>query len=133
MINKMINIKDHDLIRSVADGDDYAFKVLVYRYQQQVLNLIFRYLGDRSEAEDLTQEVFLRVWKSARTFKPKAKFTTWLYRIAINLCINRQRSQRIRKLFTVSESDPQAQEPDEMLPSNWGGYACDTGKEPNSI
>jgi len=118
MINKTINTTDDDLMRRVATGDDDAFKALVYRYQRQILNLTFRYLGNRSEAEDLTQEVFFSVWKSARNYKPKAKFTTWLYRIAINLCINRQRSLRIRKWFTVSGSDPQAQESDEMPTTN---------------
>jgi RNA polymerase sigma-70 factor, ECF subfamily len=105
MIDKMTTPTDPNLMRSIAAGDKYAFQVLVSRHQRRVLNLIYRYLGDLSEAEDLAQEVFFRVWKSARTYKPKAKFTTWLYRITINLCINRQRSLRIRKWFTISESD----------------------------
>lgn len=119
MINKTMNATDDDLIRSVATGDDYAFKALVDRYQRQILNLTFRYIGNRSEAEDLTQEVFFRVWKSARHYEPKARFTTWLYRIAINLCINRRRSLRIRKWFTVSESDPQSRASDEIRTANW--------------
>jgi RNA polymerase sigma-70 factor (ECF subfamily) len=98
----MKNTTNEDLMRRVTAGDKHAFEALVYRYQRPVLNFIFRFLGDQAEAEDLTQEVFLRVWKSAETYKPDAKFTTWLYRIAINLCINKQRAMRIRRWFSVS-------------------------------
>ena len=98
----MKNTTNEDLMRRVTAGDKHAFEALVYRHQRPVLNFIFRFLGDRAEAEDLTQEVFLRVWKSAETYKPDAKFTTWLYRIAINLCINKQRALRIRRWFSVS-------------------------------
>jgi RNA polymerase sigma-70 factor (ECF subfamily) len=102
MIDKMKNTTNENLMRRVTAGDKHAFEALVYRHQKSVLNFIFRFLGDQAEAEDLTQEVFLRVWKSAETYKPKAKFTTWLYRIAINLCINKQRALRIRRWFSVS-------------------------------
>jgi len=109
MIDKMMKITNEDLMCRVAAGDKHAFEALVYRHQRPVLNFIFRFLGDRTEAEDLTQEVFLRVWKSAKTYKPDAKFTTWLYRIAINLCINRQRALRIRKWLSVSQPHEQKQ------------------------
>ena len=56
------------------------------------------------EADVLSQEVFLRSWQSAATYKPTAKFTTWIYRIAANLCINKQKSDRIRRLFMVPPS-----------------------------
>ena len=88
----------------VAIGDTYAFEILVYRHQTAVLNFIYRFLADRSEAEDLAQEVFLRIWQSAATYKPTAKFTAWLYRIAENLCINKYKSDRIKKLFMVSST-----------------------------
>lgn len=80
-------------------GDRHAFEILVRRHQRSVLNFIYRFMGDRIEAEDLAQEVFLRVWQSAATYKPTAKFTTWIYRIAANLCSNKQKSDRIRRLF----------------------------------
>ena len=83
----------------ICAGDRYAFEVLVQRHQGSVLNFIYRFIGDRIEAEDLSQEVFLRVWQSAATYQPTAKFTTWLYRITANLCINKHKSDRIKKLF----------------------------------
>lgn len=111
----MINSTNEDLMRSVAAGDAHAFERLVNRHQKRILNFIFHFMGDPTDAEDLTQEVFLRVWKSAGAYKPEAKFTTWLYRIAANLCINRQRSLRIRKWFSMSEADSQQQESSEVF------------------
>ena len=90
-----------ELMVRLGTGDRNAFEVLVRRHQRSVLNFIYRFLGDQIEAEDLAQEVFLRVWQSAPTYKPTAKFTTWLYRIAANLCINKQQSERFKKLFMV--------------------------------
>ena len=100
---------NEDLMGSVRLGNRHAFEVLINRHQRSVLNFIFRFLGNRADAEDLTQEVFLRVWKAAGTYKPDAKFTTWLYRIATNLCINRQHAIRIRKLFVQSHVQEQIQ------------------------
>lgn len=101
-----------DLMCRIKSGDKHAFETLVYRHQRPVLNFIFRFMGDSAEAEDLTQEVFLRVWKSAGTYQPDAKFTTWLYRIAINICINKQRATHIRKWFAMSQSHEQKQKPE---------------------
>lgn len=83
----------------IAKGDADAFEILVNRHQTSVLNLIYRFIGDRTQAKDLAQEVFLRVWQAAKTYKPEAKFTTWLYRITANLCLNELKSSRRRKLF----------------------------------
>ena len=94
-------VSSEDLMAKIGAGDRYAFEVLVRRHQRPVLNFIYRFLGDLTEAEDLAQEVFLRVWQSAAAYKPTAKFTSWLYRIAVNLCINKQKSDRIKKLFMV--------------------------------
>jgi len=93
-----------NLMARSGRGDSHAFEILVRRHQLSVLNFIYRFIGDRIEAEDLAQEVFLRAWQSAATYKPTAKFTTWIYRIAANLCINKQRSDRVRRLFMVPPS-----------------------------
>ncbi len=98
---------NEDLMGKVRLGNKHAFEVLIHRHQQSVLNFIFRFMGNRTDAEDLTQEVFLRIWKAAGTYKSEAKFTTWLYRIATNLCINKQRAIRIRRLFAKSHSQEQ--------------------------
>jgi RNA polymerase sigma-70 factor (ECF subfamily) len=92
-------IPSEDLMARIAEGDQDVFEVLVDRHQTSILNLIYRFVGDRTQAKDLAQEVFIRVWQAAKTYKPEAKFTTWLYRITANLCLNELKSSRRRKLF----------------------------------
>jgi RNA polymerase sigma-70 factor (ECF subfamily) len=87
-------VPDEFLIEQISDGNESAFEELVQRYQVKVLNLIYYFLNDRWEAEDVAQEVFLKVWKNASKFKGKSKFSTWLYRIVINLCLNHRRARK---------------------------------------
>jgi len=94
-----------DLMARIAKGDDHAFEILVNRHQTSVLNLIYRFIGDRTQAKDLAQEVFLRVWQAAGGYKPKAKFTTWIYRVTANLCFNELKSSRRKKWFSFHQSD----------------------------
>ena len=96
-------VSSEDLMAQVAEGDEYAFEVLVRRHQTSILNLIYRYVGDRTKAKDLAQEVLIRVWRAANRYEPKAKFTTWIYCIAANLCLNELKSSGKKKLF-FSES-----------------------------
>jgi RNA polymerase sigma-70 factor, ECF subfamily len=86
---------DAALMLSVKQGDMEAFSRLVEKYKQPVMNLVFRTLRDETEAEDLAQTVFLQVFKSARRYQTTAKFSTWLFTIARNLCLNeiRRRSR----------------------------------------
>jgi len=82
------------LLHKVAQGDGSSFRALVIRHQNQVFNLAYRILSDRQRSEDIAQEVFLKVWQAATTYQQKSKFTTWLYRITVNLCLNEIKSQR---------------------------------------
>jgi RNA polymerase sigma-70 factor (ECF subfamily) len=79
---------DAALMLRVKQGDTAAFTTLMDKYKQPVLNLAWRTLGDPIEAEDLAQNVFVQVWKSADRYQPTAKFSTWLFTIARNLCLN---------------------------------------------
>ncbi len=79
---------DAALMLRAKRGDRAAFEELVSKYQQPVLNFIYRALPDAAEAEDLAQGVFVQVWKSAARYEPSAKFSTWLFTIARNLCLN---------------------------------------------
>jgi RNA polymerase sigma-70 factor (ECF subfamily) len=94
-----------ELMAKIAEGDEDAFEILVNRHQTSVLNLIYRFIGDRTQAKDLAQEVFIRVWQSAGSYQPKAKFTTWVYRITANLCFNELKSARRKKWFSFNRSD----------------------------
>ena len=80
---------DTELVARARQGDEAAFEQLVLRHQRYVFNLAYRVLGDYTEAEDITQEAFVRVWRGLSGFRGQARFTTWLYRIVHNLCLNR--------------------------------------------
>lgn len=77
------------LIRKLRERDEKAFREIVERYGDTVYNLTYRMLGNREEAEDVSQEVFITVFKSIDSFRGDSKFSTWLYRIAVNHCKNR--------------------------------------------
>ncbi len=80
---------DHSLCRKVAGGDDEAFESLVVRYQDRVFSFCLRLLGDKAEAEDVAQDVFLTVYRNAGSFRGEAAFSTWILRIAKNQSLNR--------------------------------------------
>lgn len=92
-------LSDEELMARIAGSDAQAFEILVKRHQRRILNLIYRSIGDRIQAEDVAQEVFLRVWRAAEDYKPKAKFTTWVYRIAVNLCLDTLKSAHQKQPF----------------------------------
>jgi len=83
--------EDTALMQKVRHGDMDAFQVLVERHQERVVGTIAKMLGDRFEAEDIAQTVFIRVWKSAARYRPTARFTTWLLTITRNLVFNEMR------------------------------------------
>lgn len=82
---------DVTLMQRVAAGDEAAFEILVERHQLRVIGTITKMLGDVTTAEDLAQQVFVRVWQSAARYQPTAKFTTWLFTITRNLVFNESR------------------------------------------
>ena len=83
--------KDVRLMQLVSAGDTAAFEELVERHQRLVVGTVARMLGSNSDVEDIAQQVFVRVWKSARRYVPRAKFTTWLLKITRNLVFNELR------------------------------------------
>jgi RNA polymerase sigma-70 factor (ECF subfamily) len=85
-------------------GDETAFDALVRHHERSVVNLTYRYVGDPGAAEDLAQEVFFRVYKARATYRPEAKFTTWLYRIAANLCLNELRDREKYRPLPMSSA-----------------------------
>ena len=92
-------LDDHGLIRAFLKGDTKAFETLVNRHKDRLFNLCFWFLGDALEADDVCQDVFIRIYRSLDIFRFEASFATWSYRIAMNACKNRSKSlgYRIRK------------------------------------
>lgn len=90
----------------VSDGDNDAFEQLVCLYQDRMVGFFFHLLHDRTAAEDLAQEAFLRIFRSRERYKPTARFSTWLFRIAHNLASNQKRGTvRRREIPLASSSD----------------------------
>jgi RNA polymerase sigma-70 factor (ECF subfamily) len=87
-------ISDADVMLRVKTGDESAFAYLVQKYRRPMVGFMHRMCRNPSTAEELAQEVFLRVYRSRTTYEPSAKFTTWLYRIATNLAVNHARDTR---------------------------------------
>ena len=87
-------LPDVDLMLRVKTGDESAFAYLVQKYRRPMVGFMYRMCHNPSTAEELAQEVFLRVYRSRTTYEPSAKFTTWLYRIATNLAANHARDTR---------------------------------------
>jgi len=92
---------DTQLMLEFRAGRQTAFGELVRRNQGIVFNLACRYLGDATEGEDVVQEVFIRVYGAASGYEPTAKFTTWVYRITVNVCLNRLRARRTRQSVSL--------------------------------
>src|ERR1700686_5438905 len=87
-------VSDVDVMLRVKTGDESAFAYLVQKYRRPMVGFMYRMCHNPSIAEELAQEVFLRVYRSRTTYEPSAKFTTWLYRIATNLAVNHARDTR---------------------------------------
>ncbi len=94
---------DIALMSRIKKGDTKAFEMLLFRHQRSVYNLAFRFLNDEGEAEDITQEVFIRVYRAAKTYTPQAKFTTWLYTIVKNLCFNAIRNKKSAEIVPIDD------------------------------
>jgi RNA polymerase sigma-70 factor (ECF subfamily) len=101
-------------IQRAADGEEAAWDTIVRTYWRKVFNVAYRFVGTYEEAEDLTQEIFLKVFRSLNTFDRRANFQTWLISVSRNYCIDRYRSgRRDREIFAreVNAADVQAEAP----------------------
>jgi len=95
-------ISDEVLIARFQDGDNYAFDLLVKRYKDPLLNFVYRFIGERTEAEDIVQETFLRLFKNKHYYKEIARFSTWIYTIASNLAKTELRKRKRRNILSIS-------------------------------
>lgn len=101
--NDYLSDPDVGFMLAFQKGDQHSFEVIMKKYFPRLLNFIYRYVGNRELAEDLTQEVFVRVYKAAHSYAPKSKLQTWLYTIAKNISLNELRRS---KYYTISLDEP---------------------------
>ncbi len=92
-------MNEKELIKNIKSGNETAFKELVDKYQEIVLNTCYKFTGNKADAEDITQEVFISAFTSVHKFNEKSKISTWLYRIAVNKSLNHIRDNKKRKIF----------------------------------
>ncbi len=110
--------RDKILVRRLKAGDERAFQELVQTYQNRVFGLVFRMIGNRQEAEDLAQDVFLTVYKAIGSYRGEGRFYTWLYRVASNTCKNRIKYLKGRHFNTRVDVDDNTEA---QMPSREGG------------
>ena len=101
---------DTELVRKAAAGDSDAFEQLVLSYEKPIYNLCLRMCGNADDAMDLTQETFLKAWRSLGSFRADAAFSTWLYRLCSNLCIDHLRREQKRKILPLHVEDSDGDE-----------------------
>jgi RNA polymerase sigma-70 factor (ECF subfamily) len=109
---------DEELISRFQKGDIYAFEEIVHRYKDPLVNFIYNYVGNRTEAEDIVQETFLRVFKNKHLYRSIAKFSTWIYTIASNLAKTELRRRKRRRFLSLSQmgyDDKDYELPDEYF------------------
>ena len=97
---------DEDLLAAFQAGDAQAFERLLRRHRGPLFTFLLRMVGDRTRAEDLTQEAFLRVVRAAARWEARARFQTWLYTVARNLCVDQSRRDRFRKADSLDQTGP---------------------------
>lgn len=96
---------DHELMQRIGEGDHVAFRQLVERHRNAVIGTVAKMLGNPAESEDISQQVFIRIWRNARRYRPEAKFTTYLFTITRNLVFNETRRRGRRKEVSADERE----------------------------
>lgn len=106
----MSTIEEIELIKKAAKGDPSAFEALMLQYQTPVYNLCYRMVGNGEDAADMTQETFLKAWKHLHGFHMESAFSTWLYRLASNTCLDLLRSKKRKPTISIVQEDENGEE-----------------------
>jgi RNA polymerase sigma-70 factor, ECF subfamily len=107
-------LQDEEIVRLVIDGHTQAYSILVDKYKNMIFDLCYKYTYDYTEAQDLSQDIFIKAYRKLYTFKNSSSFSTWFYRIGINTCIDWTRKKKKQKNMNVVDEDGYL----EVLPSN---------------
>lgn len=124
---RLEDMSDRDLMRLVVRGDQDAFDLIYVRYKPRLKKFIRNFITDEEAAEDLLQEVFLKVYQNSERYRPSYRFSGWIYRIATNICLNELRRRRTHKVISlnqevkvaVTDSENEAVELHELIPDSY--------------
>lgn len=94
---------EKDLLQKARNGDIEAFELLIEKHQKKVFNIALRMIGNYDDASELAQEVFIRVFKSIRSFKEESSFSTWIYRITANVCLDEIRKRKNKNFVSLDD------------------------------
>ena len=120
---------DETLCRRVADGDEAAFDTLVARHQARAYRLAWSLLRNAEDARDISQEAFLRVYRTAATFRGDARFSTWFHRIVVNLCLDHRRRGQWWRRLVGGGPRPDGDDPIDALPARSGDPTDDLARD----
>jgi RNA polymerase sigma-70 factor (ECF subfamily) len=98
-----VSYNEREIIEKCRSGDKNAFEILVKHYEKKVYNMTYRMLGNKEDALDVSQEVFIKIYKSIRSFKGESSFSTWLYRLVTNTCLDEIRKRKGKKLYSIDK------------------------------
>jgi RNA polymerase sigma-70 factor (ECF subfamily) len=119
-LSKRMDTLDATAVAQVLSGDRDAFRVLVDAHARSVFNVAYRMTGNREDADEIVQETFLRAYKSLDRFESRSRFSTWIYRIAVNRCLDFLEKKKITGSYTISD-DPDPEEHTIQLPATDAG------------
>lgn len=108
--------EEAQIIEAAVRGELSAFENLISRYEKKIYNFCYRMTNNKEDAEDLAQEVFIKVYRSLRLFKGNSKFSTWIYRIAYNTCIDKHRKKKMIHIISLSPAGEDNENKDMDLP-----------------
>jgi RNA polymerase sigma-70 factor, ECF subfamily len=115
----MTDSNDLELVELFQNGNEASFNKLVARYQEKVYWIARRFINDHDHADDIVQEVFVKVYKALKDFRGESGFYTWLYRITVNVALNALRKQRLRDFIRIDEffekADDENEQPDAIF------------------
>ena len=114
-------MKDEEIISYIVKGRTELFSVLLDRYQSKVFSTVYHYTHDQEEARDLTQEIFIKIYNNLQSYKNKASFSTWLYRIAVNRCIDWTRKKKLQTVSAVYDSSEEEIDIYDTIADSGGG------------
>lgn len=113
---RLAEMNDEDLMIQFQEGTVEAYDILVDRYESSLTNYVYRFVGDLKECEDLLQETFLRVYRNRHSYRPIAKFSTWLYTIAGNLARSEYRKRKRRQVYSLQSISREDEEYEIEIP-----------------